>query len=152
MELRPYMSVRLSDSPRGERIHVGNDDTCIMIEYCGETMRDVIEVKEIRPVFVHCYDGRKYLYVDYAKMGNDFRLRVYDLNGEKPKFVGEFPMTRLASSPKDKENRNWYIMSDTNDFFMTATEDTEFIPGKRLRCRVGQDGRPEVFDVEGAVG
>ena len=152
MELRPYMSIRLSDSSRNERIHVGNDDTCVMIEYCGKALRDVIEVKEIRPVFVNCYDGRKYLYVDYAKMGNDFRLRVYDLNGEKPKFIGEFPMTRLASSPKDKENRNWYIMSDTNDFFMTATEDTNLIPGKRLRCRVGQDGRPEVFEVEGAVG
>ena len=152
MEIRPYSRIRLSDSPRDERLFVSNDSDRILIEYCGEKLEDFVNNKEIRPVLVNTFDGRKYLYVDYAQVTNNFRLRVYDLNGESPKFVGEFPMTRLASSPQDSMNRKWYIMSDPNEFYMRSTKDTELIPLKRLTCRVGENGAPEVYEVEGAKG
>jgi hypothetical protein len=39
-----------------------------------------------------------------------------------------------------------------DDFYTTATMDSDLVPGKRLRCRVGKDGAPEVYEVEGAKG
>jgi hypothetical protein len=90
--------------------------------------------------------------VDYSNDNKDFKLRVYDLNGGKPELVGEFDMTRLASSPENPASRKWYIMSDPHDFYLTATKGSVYTPGKWLRCRVGQDGRPEVYEVEGAKG
>ena len=77
---------------------------------------------------------------------------MYDLNGASPRFVGVYPMTRLASPLKDTAKRSWYVMSDPEDFYMTATMDSNLVPGKRLRCRVGEDGAPEVLEVEGAKG
>jgi hypothetical protein len=152
MELRPYFTMRLSDSPRDEKLFIANDKDRIIIEYCGEKLEDYVNNKEIRPVLVNTFDGKKYLYVDYAEVTNNFRLRVYDLNGASPKFAGEYPMTRLASSPQDQANRKWYIMSDPNEFYMRSTKDTNLVPLKRLTCRVGKNGTPEVYEVEGAKG
>jgi hypothetical protein len=152
MEIRPYFTMRLSDSPRDEKLFIANDKDRIIIEYCGEKLEDYVNNKEIRPVLINTYDGKKYLYVDYAEVTNNFRLRVYDLNGASPKLVGEYPMTRLASSPQDQANRKWYIMSDPNEFYMRSTKDTNLVPLKRLTCRVGKDGVPEVYEVEGAKG
>lgn len=152
MEIRPYLNIRLSDSPRDERLYVANDKDRIIIEYCGEKLEDFVGNKEIRPVLVNTFDGKKYLYVDYAQVTNNFRLRVYDLNGESPKFVGEYPLTRLSTSPQDSANRAWYIMSDPNEFYMTSTKDTELLPLNQVTCRVGKNGEPEVYEVEGAKG
>lgn len=152
MEIRPYLNIRLSDSPRDERLYVANDSDRIIIDYCGEKLEDFVTNKEIRPVLVNTFDGKKYLYVDYAQVTNNFRLRVYDLNGERPKFVGEYPLTRLSTSPQDSANRAWHIMSDPNEFYMTSTKDTEFLPLNQVTCRVGKNGEPEVYEVEGAKG
>ena len=152
MEIRPYLNIRLSDSPRDERLYVANDSDRIIVEYCGEKLEDFVSNKEIRPVLVNLFDGKKYLYVDYAQVTNNFRLRVYDLNGESPKFVGEYPLTRLTTSPQDSENRAWYIMSDPNEFYMTSTKDTSLLPLSRVTCRVGKNGEPEAYEVEGAKG
>jgi hypothetical protein len=152
MEIRPYLTMRLSDSPRDERLFIANDKDRIIIEYCGERLEDYVNNKEIRPVLVNTFDGKKYMYVDYAEVTNNFRLRVYDLNGASPKFVGEYPMTRLASSPQDQANRKWYIMSDPNEFYMRSTKDTEYVPLERVTCRVGENGAPEVYEVDGAKG
>jgi hypothetical protein len=43
-------------------------------------------------------------------------------------------------------------MSDPNEFYMRSTKDTNLVPLKRLTCRVGKDGVPEVYEVEGAKG
>ena len=152
MEIRPYLNIRLSDSPRDERLYVGNDKDRIIIDYCGEKLEDFVNNKEIRPVLVNTFDGKKYLYVDYAQVTNNFRLRVYDLNGERPKFVGEYPLTRLTTSPQDSENRAWHIMSDPNEFYMTSTKDTDLLPREQVTCRVGANGAPEVYEVKGAKG
>ena len=42
--------------------------------------------------------------------------------------------------------RGWYALTDPEDFYMTATEGSGFAPGTRIRCRVGSDGRIEVFE------
>ena len=152
MEIRPYLNIRLSDSPRDERLYVANGPDRIVIEYCGEKLEDFVNNKEIRPVLVNTFDGKRYLYVDYARVANNFRLRVYDLNGESPKFVGEYPLTRLSTSPRDPSTRAWYTMSDPNEFYMTSTRDTGLLPFKRVTCRVGADGAPEVYEAEGAKG
>ena len=151
MEMPLFLTMRLSDSPRDERISVSGGEH-ITIVYCGETLQDPVPNKEIRPVFVHCNDGKQYLYVDYTNNKKDFKLRVYDLNGERPKLVGEFDMTRLASSPENPASRKWYIMSDPNDFYLTATAGSLYTPGKWLRCRIGAFGEPDVFAEEGGQG
>jgi len=151
MEMPLYLTMRLSDSPRDERLSVSGGEN-ITIVYCGETLEDPVPNKEISPVFVHCGDGRQYLYVDYSSNNKDFKLRVYDLNGEKPKLVGEFDMTRLASSPENPASRKWYVMSDPHDFYLTATKGTTYTPGKWLRCRVGAFGEPDVYAQEGGQG
>ena len=152
MELPQFLTMRLSDSPRDERISVSGIGEDITIVYCGETLKDPVPNKEIRPVFVHCNDGKQYLYVDYTNNKKDFKLRVYDLNGESPKLAGEFDMTRLASSPENPASRKWYVMSDPNDFYLTATAGSHYTPGKWLRCRIGAFGEPDVFAEEGGQG
>ena len=151
MEMPLHLTMRLSDSPRDERISVSGGEH-ITIVYCGETLQDPVPNKEIRSVLVHCNDGKQYLYVDYSNNKKDFKLRVYDLNGESPKLVGEFDMTRLASSPENPASRKWYVMSDPNDFYLTATAGSLYTPGKWLRCRVGAFGEPDVFAEEGGQG
>ena len=102
-------------------------------------------------MFVQLEDDRRYLYADCSTDGMNYHLRVYDLNGTGPELIGTQAMTRLASPPGQTKDRKWYVLSDPGDFLMTSTGDG-FPPGKWLRCRVGQDGRIEVYDVEGAVG
>ena len=158
MDIRLYTAVRVSGKP-GEKLTVGRDNDGIQIEFRGDEYRNELELRnsDFRPVFVNCSDGRKYLYVDYEEPASkysatSYRLYVYDLNGASPRFVGVYPMTRLASHLKDTTIRSWYVMSNPNDFYMTATMDSELAPGKRLRCRVGNDGAPEVYEIEGAKG
>jgi len=158
MDIRLYTAVRLSGKP-GEKLTVGRDNDGIQIEFRGEEYRNELEPRntDIRPTFVNCSDGRKYLYVDYEEpagkySASHYKLYVYDLNGASPRFVGVYPMTRLASPLKDTAKRSWYVMSDPDDFYTTATMDSDLVPGKRLRCRVGKDGAPEVYEVEGAKG
>ncbi len=158
MDVRLYTAVRLSGKP-GEKLTVGRDNDGIQIEFRGEEYRNELELRntDIRPTLVNCSDGRKYLYVDYEEPASRYsalcyKLYVYDLNGASPRFVGVYPMTRLASPLKDTAKRSWYVMSDPEDFYMTATMDSNLVPGKRLRCRVGEDGAPEVLEVEGAKG
>ncbi len=158
MDIRLYTAIRVSDKP-GEKLTVGRDNDGIQIEFRGDEYRSELELRnsDFRPVFVNCSDGRKYLYVDYEEPASKYsamgyRLYVYDLNGASPRFVGVYPMTRLASPLKDTAKRSWYVMSDPEDFYMTATMDSDLAPGRRLRCRVGQDGAPEVCEVEGAKG
>ena len=157
MDLNPYVAVRLSGSPRSEKLKVAHENNRIVIEHNGKEYRNDLKAAEIYPTFVRCSDGRKYLYVDYEEpagkySATTYRLYVYDLNGSSPAFVGAYPMTRLASSLKNTAVRQWYVMSDPDGFYVTPTPDNEFAPAKWIRCRVGKDGRPEVIEVEGAKG
>ena len=157
MDLRSYTGLRLPGNSGNDKLRVAHENNRIRIEYGGQEYSNDLTAVSIRPTFVSCPDGRRYLYVDYEHPASQFsaanyRLYVYDLNGKTPGLIGDFPMTRLASSLKDTTKRSWYVMSDPGDFYTTATADSNIAPGKRLRCRVGKDGRPEVYDVEGAKG
>ena len=151
IDIIPCLPQRFSDSPRDDRLVVYNMGDEVRIVYCGETLVDQIAAKDFRPVFVQLADDRRYLYADCSTDGKNYHLRVYDLNGTEPELIGTQAMTRLASKPGQTKDRKWYVLSDPRDFLMTSTGDG-FPPGKWLRCRVGQDGRIEVYDVEGAVG
>lgn len=157
MDLQPYTAVRLSGGPRNEMLKVAHENDRIVIEHNGKEYRNDLKAAAIYPTFVRCSDGRKYLYVDYEEpagkySATTYRLYVYDLNGASPAFVGAYPMTRLASSLKDTAVRQWYVMSDPGGFYVRPTADNDFVTSKWLRCRVGKDGRPEVFDGERAKG
>ena len=157
MDLQPYTAVKLSEGPRNEMLKVAHENDRIVIEHNGKEYRNDLKAAAIYPTFVRCSDGRKYLYVDYEEPAGKYsaatyRLYVYDLNGASPAFVGSYPMTRLASSLKDTAVRQWYVMSDPDGFYVRPIADNEFVPARWLRCRVGKDGRPEVFDGEGAKG
>jgi len=152
MELVPYQTTRLSDSPRNDRIYVTGYEDEILIDYCGTRLQDACHAKRVRPVLVNLKDGRRYLYADYTKDGSNYQLRVYDLNGSEPKFVKELPMTRLDSHSGSQALQRWSIMSDPENFFMYSAKGSPFMPGKWLRCRVGSNGLPEVYEVEGAKG
>ena len=151
-ELPAYLPVRLSNSPRDDRIRVTGGKSGITILYGGEEMRDPFPVKDLRPTFVSLADGRRYLYVDCSQDGVRYETRVYDMNGSEPACLGTQPMTRLMTPPEDASERGWYTLTDPEDFYMTATEGGGFEPGTRLRCRVGSDGRIEVIEAEGSVG
>ena len=157
MDLRSYTPLRLSGNSGNDKLCVAHENNRIRIEYKGQEYSNELTAVSIRPTLVVCSDGRRYLYVDYEQPASKFsaanyRLYVYDLNSKTPGLIGDYPMTRLASSLKDTGKRSWYVMSDPGDFYTTATADSNIAPGKRLRCRVGKDGRPEVYDVEGAKG
>lgn len=151
VDLISGLPLRLSDSPRGDRLAVYNMGDKINIVYCGETLTDPIAAKDFRPVFVQLADDRRYLYADYSLDGKNYQLRVYDLNGTEPTCIGTQAMTRLASPPDQAQERKWYVLTDPGDFLMTSTGGG-FTPEKWLRCRIGADGRIEVYDAEDAVG
>ena len=94
---------------------------------------------------------RRYLYVDYEKENGQHALRVYAL-GNEPVFAGEYAMTRFISDMVGNNGEDWYVMTNPQQFYMTALPGSGFAPGKRLTCRVGANGAPEVYEVEGAKG
>ncbi|MBQ9377576.1 MAG: DUF3298 domain-containing protein [Schwartzia sp.] len=152
MELPRHLSVRLTASPKEDRIRVDGGTEGITILDAGIPFKDPYPVKDLRPTFVSLADGRRYLYVDCSQDGVRYETRVYDMNGSEPACLGTQPMTRLMTAPEDASERGWYTLTDPEDFYMTATEGSGFAPGTRLRCRVGSDGRIEVIEAEGSVG
>ncbi len=152
MELPRHLSVRLTASPKEDRIRVDGGTEGITILDAGIPFKDPYPVKDLRPTFVSLADGRRYLYVDCSQDGVRYETRVYDMNGSEPACLGTQPMTRLMTPPEDASERGWYTLTDPEDFYMTATEGGGFEPGTKLRCRVGSDGRIEVIEAEGSVG
>ena len=154
MEIPPYLPVRLSDSPRGDRLSVMNDPEELLIDYCGEQLKDKFYAKNIRATFVSSrYDDeeRRYLYVDYQKEDWKHAVRVYALRNE-PVFVGEYAMTRFISDMVGTNGEDWYVMTDPQQFYMTAMPGSGYAAWTRLTCRVGANGAPEVYEVEGGKG
>ena len=151
MEIPAYLPVRLSDSPRGDRLAVMNDTEELLIDYCGEQLRDKFYAKKIRATLVSMAEGQRYLYVDYEKKDGQHALRVYAL-GNEPVFVGEYAMTRFVSDMVGNNGEDWYAMTNSQEFYMTAMPGSGFAPWKRLTCRVGENGAPQVYEVQGAKG
>ena len=154
MEIPGYLPVRLSDSPRGDRLSVMNDEEELLIDYCGEQLRDKFNAKKVRATFVsNRFDEkeRRFLYVDCEKENGQRALRVYAL-GNEPVFVGEYAMTRVVSGKAGDNGEDWYVMTDPRQFYMTALPGSGYAPWTRLTCRVGESGAPEVYEVEGAKG
>jgi len=152
MELVPYQTNHLSDSLRDDRIWINGYDDEIMIEYCGEKLQDSCHAKRVRPVLVNLKDGRRYLYVDYTQDDKDYRLRVYDLNGNGPKFAGELPLTRMETPSDPSPIRTWHVMSDPDNFILYPAVGSTYSRGMWLRCRVGMNGLPEVYETEEGKG
>ncbi len=154
MEIPTYLPVRLSDSPREDRLSVMNDPEELLIDYCGEQLKDKFYAKNIRATFVSSrYDDeeRRCLYVDYRKENGQHALRVYAL-GNEPVFVGEYAMTRFISDMVGTNGEDWYVMADPQQFYMTAMPGSGYAPWTKLTCRVGANGAPEVYEVEGGKG
>lgn len=154
MEIPSYLPVRLSDSPRGDRLSVMNDKEGLLIDYCGEQLKDKFNAKNIRATFVSSrYDDeeRRYLYVDYQKEDWKRAVRVYAL-GNEPVFVGEYAMTRFVSDMVGTNGEDWYVMTDPQQFYMTAMPGSGYAPWTKLTCRVGASGAPEVYEVKGGQG
>lgn len=154
MEIPSYLSVRLSDSPRGDRLSVMNDPDELLIDYCGEQLKDKFNARKVRATFVsNQYDEgeRRFLYVDYEKENGQHGLRVYAL-GNEPVFVGEYAMTRFISDMVGNNGEDWYVMSNPQVFYMTAMPGSGYAPWTRLTCRVGENGAPQVYEVEGGKG
>ena len=151
MEIPGYLPVRLSDSPRGDRLSVANDREELLIDYCGEQLKDKFNAKNIRATLVSMPEGERYLYVDYQKEDWKHAVRVYAL-GNEPVFVGEYAMTRFVSDMVGKNGSDWYVMTDPQEFYMTAMPDSGYAPWTKLTCRVGANGAPEVYEVKGGKG
>ena len=154
MEIPSYLPVRLSDSPRGDRLSVMNDKEELLIDYCGEQLKDKFNAKNIRATFVSSrYDDeeRRYLYVDYQKEDWKRAVRVYAL-GNEPVFVGEYAMTRFVSDMVGTNGEDWYVMTDPQQFYMTAMPGSGYAPWTKLTCRVGASGAPKVYEVKGGQG
>ena len=151
MEIPSYLPVRLSDSPRGDRLSVMNDPEELLIDYCGEQLKDKFNAKNIRATLVSMPEGERYLYVDYQKEDWKHAVRVYAL-GNEPVFVGEYAMTRFVSDMVGKNGSDWYVMTNPHEFYMTAMPDSGYAPWTKLTCRVGANGAPEVYEVKGGKG
>ena len=151
MEIPSYLPVRLSDSPRGDRLSVMNDPEELLIDYCGEQLKDKFNAKNIRATLVSMPEGERYLYVDYQKEDWKHAVRVYAL-GNEPVFVGEYAMTRFISDMVGINGSDWYVMTDPQQFYMTAMPGSGYAPWTKLTCRVGANGAPEVYEVEGGKG
>ena len=151
MEIPSYLPVRLSDSPRGDRLSVMNDPAELLIDYCGEQLKDKFNAKQIRATLVSMPEGERYLYVDYPKEDWKHAVRVYAL-GNEPVFVGEYAMTRFISDMVGNNGSDWYVMTNPQAFYMTAMPGSGYAPWTRLTCRVGANGAPEVYEVEGGKG
>ena len=151
MEIPSYLPVRLSDSPRGDRLSVMNDPEELLIDYCGEQLKDKFNAKQIRATLVSMPEGERYLYVDYQKEDWKHAVRVYAL-GNEPVFVGEYAMTRFVSDMVGNNGSDWYVMTNPQAFYMTAMPGSGYAPWTRLTCRVGANGAPEVYEVEGGKG
>ena len=151
MEIPSYLPVRLSDSPRGDRLSVMNDPEELLIDYCGEQLKDKFNAKNIRATLVSMPEGERYLYVDYQKEDWKHAVRVYAL-GNEPVFVGEYAMTRFVSDMVGKNGSDWYVMTDPQEFYMTAMPGSGYDPWTKLTCRVGANGAPEVYEVKGGKG
>ena len=78
-------------------------------------------------------------------------MRVYAL-GNEPVFVGEYAMTRFISDMVGINGSDWYVMTDPQQFYMTAMPGSGYAPWTKLTCRVGANGAPEVYEVEGGKG
>ena len=151
MEIPSYLPVRLSDSPRGDRLSVMNDPEELLIDYCGEQLKDKFNAKNIRTTLVSMPEGERYLYVDYQKEDWKHAVRVYVL-GNEPVFVGEYAMSRFVSDMVGKNGSDWYVMTNPQEFYMTAMPDSGYAPWTKLTCRVGANGAPEVYEVKGGKG
>ncbi|MBQ9284323.1 MAG: DUF3298 domain-containing protein [Acidaminococcaceae bacterium] len=155
MEIPGYLPVRLSDSPRGDRLAVMPDWEELTIDYCGEQLKDKFKARKIRATFVSNQLDEKeqrFLYVDCEKENGQHALRVYALGNSAPVFVGEYAMSRFISDMVGQNGEDWYVMTNPQAFYMTAMPGSGYTPGTRLTCRVGEDGAPQVYEVEGAKG
>jgi hypothetical protein len=131
-----------------------NDWEELVIDYCGEQLKDKFNAKKIRATFVSNQLDEKeqrFLYVDCEKENGQHALRVYAL-GNEPVFVGEYAMSRFISDMVGQNGEDWYVMTNPQAFYMTAMPGSGYTPGARLTCRVGEDGAPQVYEVEGAKG
>ena len=89
--------------------------------------------------------------MECEKENGQHALRVYAL-GNEPVFVGEYAMSRFISDMVGQNGEDWYVMTNPQAFHMTAMPGSGYTPGTRLTCRVGEDGAPQVYEVEGAKG
>ena len=134
-----------------DRLSVMNDPEELLIDYCGEQLKDKFNAKNIRTTLVSMPEGERYLYVDYQKEDWKHAVRVYALRNE-PVFVGEYAMTRFVSDMVGKNGSDWYVMTNPQEFYMTAMPDSGYAPWTKLTCRVGANGAPEVYEVKGGKG
>jgi len=133
-----------------------------------EVFRDPGELSVARAVYLNLRDGRRYLYVDchlrpdrelyskkyapgeepdFAVLENQHELRVYDLSGDTVQpvpFEGRF--TLLASDPANPDFREWLVLTNPRSFLLNRTD--EPLESARVRCRVSEDGSPEVMGSE----
>ena len=101
-----------------------------------------------RGVLLHTGAGKNYLYVQTIT-DNDYRIfSVFDLNGEKPVFVGELNGTGLtARYRRESENSDiWYLdeqlISSPDSFTLDTHMDLMSTYSATRRYKVGEDGMP----------
>ena len=101
-----------------------------------------------RGVLLHTSAGKNYLYVQTIT-DNDYRIfSVFDLNGEKPVFVGELNGTGLtARYRRESENSDiWYLdeqlISSPDSFTLDTRMNLMSTYSATRRYKVGDDGMP----------
>lgn len=155
MELYPYLPVRTGFADGSSTVvEVGGTDSGVRVVAGGQTLVDSGFKGEARPVLVSLADGRRYLYVDAVEEGEQFeRTRVYDISSGAPVTVPlknwlsrreNVPANyKKANLDKNKKmEKNFYIMSDPDDFFMTAFNEETGETYKEV-FKIGANGIPE---------
>ena len=155
MELYPYLPVRTGFADGSSTVvEVGGTDSGVRVVAGGQTLVDSGFKGEARPVLVSLADGRRYLYVDAVEEGEQFeRTRVYDISSGAPVAVPfknwlsrreNVPANyKKANLDKNKKmEKNFYIMSDPDDFFMTAFNEETGETYKEV-FKIGANGIPE---------
>ena len=101
-----------------------------------------------RGVLLHTSAGKNYLYVQTIT-DNDYRVfSVFDLNGEKPVFVGELNGTGLTARyrKEDKNSDVWYLdeqlISSPDSFTLDTRMNLMSTYSATRRYKVGDDGMP----------
>ncbi|WP_027407618.1 RsiV family protein [Anaerovibrio sp. RM50] len=154
MELYPYLPVRTCFADGSSTaVEVSGTDSGIRVMAGGQTLVDSGYNGELRPVLVSLADGRRYLYVDAVEEGEQFECtRVYDISNGAPVAVPlKNWLSRRENVPADfkkakidkkkKMEKNFYIMSNPDGFFMTVFDEESGKTSKGI-FKVGADGKP----------
>ncbi|WP_297967331.1 DUF3298 and DUF4163 domain-containing protein [uncultured Anaerovibrio sp.] len=150
MELFPYLPVRTCFADGSSTaITVGGTDSGIRVEAGGEQLFDSGYSGIIRPILVSMADGRRYIYVDTVEEGESWECtRAYDITNGVPTIVPQKSwVSRRADVPENykeavnnkNREKNFYVMSDVNDIWMTLF-DEKGGQATKTSFKIGQGG------------